>query len=153
MLVRRIYRTRRSWRWWCSEDFCLRNSPSAILATSLHLFTQALMRRSQVLISADCVFDASLVPGTCLHRFVDLKGFSQQVPGESGYRTLRPLVRFPLSPQPVDATPSNELIRHYFPWGTDLFGFTRSKPSQGSVPADLIQRAILAFVFKCCVDP
>jgi hypothetical protein len=24
------------------------------------------------------------VPGTCLHRFVDLKGFIQQVPGEHG---------------------------------------------------------------------
>jgi hypothetical protein len=35
------------------------------------------------LISLDCVFDASLVPGTCLDGFVDLKGFIQQVPGES----------------------------------------------------------------------
>jgi hypothetical protein len=33
-------------------------------------------------ISPDCVFDASLAPGTCLHRFVDLKAFIQQVPGE-----------------------------------------------------------------------
>jgi hypothetical protein len=40
----------------------------------------------------------------------------------------------PLSAQPVDATPSNHLIRHYFPWRTDLFGFTRSKPSRGNVP-------------------
>jgi hypothetical protein len=38
-------------------------------------------------ISTDCVFDASLVPGTCLHRLVDLKEFTQQVPGESGNRT------------------------------------------------------------------
>jgi uncharacterized membrane protein len=37
---------------------------------------------NQLLISPDSVFDASLVPGTCLHRFVDLKGFIQQVPGE-----------------------------------------------------------------------
>jgi hypothetical protein len=37
---------------------------------------------SQLLVSADCVFDASLVPGTCLQRFVDLKGFIQQVPRE-----------------------------------------------------------------------
>ena len=62
--------------------------------------------------------------------------------------------------QPVDATPSSQLIRHYFPCRIDLFGCTRSKPSQGSVPADLNQRAILAFVFnarwvraECCVDP
>jgi hypothetical protein len=39
--------------------------------------------------------------------------------------------------QPVDATPSNQLIRQYFPWRTDLSGCTRSKPSQGSIPADL----------------
>ena len=45
--------------------------------------------------------------------------------------------RLALSAQPVDATPSNQLIRQYFPWRTDLFGCTRSKPSQGSVPADL----------------
>ena len=42
---------------------------------------------SQLLISPDCVFDASLVPETCLVRFVDLKGFTQQVSGESPYRT------------------------------------------------------------------
>src|SRR6267154_6854690 len=33
------------------------------------------------LISFDCVFDASLVPETCLDRFVDLKGHTQQVSG------------------------------------------------------------------------
>jgi hypothetical protein len=30
--------------------------------------------RGQVPVSPDCVFDASLVPGTCLGRFLDLKG-------------------------------------------------------------------------------
>jgi len=49
--------------------------------------------------------------------------------------------------QPVGATPSNQLIRRYFPRRTDLSGCARSKPSQGSVPADLTQRASLAFVF------
>jgi hypothetical protein len=43
----------------------------------------------QILVSPNCVFDASLVPETCLDRFVDLKGFTQQVYGESGYRTSR----------------------------------------------------------------
>jgi hypothetical protein len=43
----------------------------------------ALSAAGQLPISPDCVFDASLVPGTCLHRFVDLKGFTQQVPVES----------------------------------------------------------------------
>ena len=42
-----------------------------------------------------------------------------------------------LPAQPVDATPSNQLIRLYFPWKTDLFGWDRSTPSQGSIPADL----------------
>ena len=62
--------------------------------------------------------------------------------------------------QPVDATPSNALIRQCFPRRSDLFGCTRSKPSQGSVPADLTLASDLAFVFKasrvrleCCVDP
>ena len=71
-----------------------------------------------------------------------------------------PDFRLALPAQPVDATPSNQLIRQYFPWRTDLFGCNRSKPSQGSVPADLTLRAILAFVFnarwvraECCVDP
>jgi hypothetical protein len=41
---------------------------------------------AKFLVSPDCVFDASLVPGTCLGRFIDLKGFIQQVPGESDYR-------------------------------------------------------------------
>src|SRR5229473_3586795 len=62
--------------------------------------------------------------------------------------------------QPVGATPSNALIRQCFPGRSDLFGCTRSKPSQGSVPADLTLATDLAFVFnasrvrpECCVDP
>ena len=57
-------------------------------------------KTGQCLVSADCVFDASLVPGTCLHRFVDLKGFIQQVPGESfivqidGIRRKLPITLF-----------------------------------------------------------
>jgi DNA-binding transcriptional ArsR family regulator len=39
------------------------------------------------LISPDSVFDASLVPETCLDRFVDMKGLTQQVSGESLFRT------------------------------------------------------------------
>src|SRR6266481_7255821 len=68
--------------------------------------------------------------------------------------------RLTLPAQSVDATPSNQLIRQYFPWRTDLFGCTRSKPSQGGVPTDLTSRAILGLVFsarwvraECCVDP
>ena len=62
--------------------------------------------------------------------------------------------------QPVDATPSNALIRLCFPGGSDLFGYTRPKPGQRSVPACLTQTSDLAFVFnvspvlpECCVDP
>src|SRR5258705_8990070 len=69
-------------------------------------------------------------------------------------------VRFALPAQPVDATPSNALIRQCFPGRSDLFGCPRSKPSQGSVPADLTLASDLAFVFnasrvrlECCVDP
>src|SRR5580704_17242725 len=61
--------------------------------------------------------------------------------------------------QPVAATPSNALIWQCFLGRTHLFGSTRSKPSQGSVPADLTWPAILALVFnarwvraECCVD-
>jgi hypothetical protein len=65
----------------------------------------------------------------------------------AGSRRLNPLVfhlfvawlavvAIALPAQTVDATPSNQLIRQYFPWGTDPFSCTRSKPSQGSVPAD-----------------
>src|SRR6266850_1401964 len=62
--------------------------------------------------------------------------------------------------QTVDATPSNALIRQCFPGRSNLFGCPRSKPSQGSVPADLTLASGLAFVFnasrvrlECCVDP
>jgi len=44
-------------------------------------------------------------------------------------------VRFALPVQTVDATLSNPLIRQSFPGRSGLFGCTRSKPSQGSVPA------------------
>ena len=62
--------------------------------------------------------------------------------------------------QTVDATPSNALIRQCFPGRSDLLGYARSKPSQGSVPGDLTLAGDLAFVFnvsrvrpECCVDP
>src|SRR5258708_13549358 len=58
------------------------------------------------------------------------------------------LFRLGLPAHTVDATPSNQLIRQYFPWRTDLFVCTRSKPSQGSVPTDLTSQALLAFVFS-----
>src|SRR5258708_27887232 len=74
--------------------------------------------------------------------------------------TITPLIRLAVPAQPVDATPSNALIRQCFPGRSDPFGCTRSKPSQGSVPADLTLANDLAFVFnasrvrpECCVDP
>src|SRR5882672_7215023 len=73
---------------------------------------------------------------------------------------ILPHVRLVLPAQPVDATPSNALIRQCFPGRSDLFGCPRSKPSQGSVPADLTLASDLAFVFNAsrvrlerCVDP
>ena len=46
----------------------------------------------------------------------------------------------------VDATPSTALIRQRFPGRRDLFGCSPSKPSQGSVLADLTLERDLAFV-------
>jgi len=75
-------------------------------------------------------------------------------------QTTRLNARKHLPAQPVDATRSNVLIRQRFPERSDLFVCTRSKPSQGSVPADLTPSSDLAFVFnaslvrpECCVDP
>jgi hypothetical protein len=62
--------------------------------------------------------------------------------------------------QPVDATPSNALIRRNFAGRTHLFDCTRSNPNQGSVLVDLTLAGDFVFVFnagrvrpKCCVDP
>ena len=72
--------------------------------------------------------------------FLDLSnGEEYASPGKEIWRQRMELIpQKALPAQPVDATPSNQLIRHYFPWRTDLFGCTRSKPSQANVPADLI---------------
>jgi hypothetical protein len=68
-------------------------------------------------------------------------------------------VRLALPVQTVDATPSIALIRQCLPGRSGLFGCPRSKPSQGSVPADLTLTNDLTFVFnvsrvrlECCVD-
>ena len=61
--------------------------------------------------------------------------------------------------QPVDATPSNRLIRQYFPSRIDLYGSTQSEPKQGSV----LFESTLAYEIslldsykktssKCCID-
>src|SRR5262249_39034489 len=62
--------------------------------------------------------------------------------------------------QPLDATLLKQWIRQYFRRETELFGSTRSKPSQDRVPGDLTWRVLLALVFnamrarpECCVDP
>src|SRR6516165_4988570 len=58
-------------------------------------------------------------------------------PGGGSTKSLRtraaPLAWLVLPVQPVDATPSNALIREWFPDRTHLSGRTRSKPGQGSV--------------------
>ena len=54
-------------------------------------------------------------------------------------------VWFYLPAQPVDATPSNALIRRCFPGRSDLFGCPQSKPSQGSVAADLTLASVFSF--------
>jgi hypothetical protein len=52
------------------------------------------------------------------------------------------------------------MIRQSFPGRSDLSGCSRSKASQGSVPADLTLASDLAFAFnaelalaECCANP
>ena len=45
------------------------------------------LEEAELLISLDCVFDASLVPETCPNRFVDSRELTRQVSGESDYLT------------------------------------------------------------------
>jgi hypothetical protein len=52
-------------------------------------------------------------------------------------RSERLRARLVLPAQPVDATPSNALLRQCSPGRTHLFDCTRSRPSLGSVLADL----------------
>ena len=59
------------------------------------------------------------------------------------------LFRFPLPAQTVDATPFNAFIRQCFPGRTHLFGCTRAKPSQRSVPADLTLASDFSLCFQC----
>ena len=66
----------------------------------------------------------------------------------SGCSRQYPLLRLALRVQTVDATLSDALIRQCFPGRIDLFGCSRSKPSQGSAPADLTLESGLAFVFN-----
>jgi hypothetical protein len=49
------------------------------------------------------------------------------------FRTRISLHRLQLPVQTVDATPSNQLIRQYFPKRIILCGKTQSEPKQGSV--------------------
>src|SRR5579864_9365346 len=62
--------------------------------------------------------------------------------------------------QPVDATPSNRLIRQYFPSRIDLYGSTQSEPKQGSVLFESMLANEISLVdsykkssSKCCIDP
>jgi hypothetical protein len=55
---------------------------------------------------------------------------------------------------------NDKQIGQCFPGRSDQFGCARSKPSQGSVPADLTLASDLTFVFntnrvrlECCIDP
>src|SRR5258708_10636268 len=49
-------------------------SSTRLASTNLCQLKDHLRLGYQLLISPDCVFDASLVPGTCPGRFLDLKG-------------------------------------------------------------------------------
>jgi hypothetical protein len=58
-----------------------------VLTELLRTFGHHITFRGRVLVSLNCVFDASLVPETWRDWFVDLLGVMGQVPGASGYRT------------------------------------------------------------------
>ena len=62
-------------------------------------------------------------------------GINKQRQLASSYQLASPiqLFRLPLPVQTVDATPSNQLIRQYFPKRIVLYGKTQSEPKQGSV--------------------
>jgi hypothetical protein len=110
-----------------------------------------------------CAIKALEVSGTRAENDWGRSGSEQileTVKGRRRKECANPLYRLGLPAQPVDATPSNALIRQCFPGRSDLLGCTRSKPSQGGVPADLTLESDLAFVFnasrvrsECCVDP
>jgi hypothetical protein len=53
-------------------------------------------------------------------------------------------VQYRMLVQPVDATPSNEKMRHYLPWMIDPRGSTPSRPGQGRVWIASMPRMILA---------
>jgi hypothetical protein len=69
------------------------------------------------------------------------------LPDKSG--TMTQLDRLALPTQPVDATPSKALLRHCFPGRTDLSAFSRSKPSQDIVSADLTLASDFSFCYHC----
>jgi hypothetical protein len=60
-----------------------------------------------------------------------------QVPDKFGLPDIEPLVRFPLPAQPVDATPSNQLIRRYFPIENPSVRLNSIRPGQSGVPFEL----------------
>src|SRR5208337_3679030 len=82
-------------------------------------------------------------------RFV-LKGFDRGVNSRPTYLKSS---HFSLPAQTVDATPSSALIQQCFPGRADLFGCTRSKPSQCSVPADLTLARGVSLCFHCKLGP
>ena len=62
--------------------------------------------------------------------------------------------------QPVDATPSNQLIWCHFLSRIDLYGSTQSEPKQGFVLFELTPANEISLVdsytktlSKCCIDP
>jgi hypothetical protein len=79
---------------------------------------------SQLPISPDCVFDASLVPGTCLERFSDFKGLINKFLESPLLRKWPLSYSFfkgalgPLPSVPVWAEPSQLLIVMWKPCGS-----------------------------------
>jgi hypothetical protein len=82
------------------------------------------------------------------HRANKTPEFHQSTPGNREFAFGRDAIfRVRLPVQTVDATPSKTLLRQHFPGGMDLFAWSRSKPSQGSVPADLNLASDFSFCY------
>jgi hypothetical protein len=93
-----------------------------------------------------------------------MAGYGGNLPGNGvvfdGDGRLASKSRETVPAQPVDATPSNQLICQHFSSRVDLYGRTQSEPKQGSVPFESTLANEITLVdsykktsSKCCNDP
>jgi hypothetical protein len=78
--------------------------------------------------------------------------WSFQLPTAGVLGSQGALVRSALRAKPVDATPSNQLIRQYFPWRTDLSGCNQSTLARAVFSLNQRSRTTLALSRLLQVD-